>query len=216
MPGRPGGSLRAALPRHVRLRLWDRNRQTFFLARDRLGVKPLYYALLDDGTLLFGSELKVLMQHPGLDRRIDPHAVEEYFSLGYVAEPRTIFRGALKLQPAETLCIRRGEPIPAPRSYWDVRFSLDNHLSVGEACAELNERLRESVRLRMIADAPGRLPVRRRRLQRGGGHHGGPLRRPGEHLLDRLRRPGLQRVGLRPAGRRPLPDAPLRRDGQVR
>ena len=134
--------------------LWDRNRQTFFLARDRLGVKPLYYALLDDGTLLFGSELKVLMQHPGLDRRIDPHAVEEYFSLGYVAEPRTIFRGALKLQPAETLCIRRGEPIPAPRSYWDVRFSLDNHLSVGEACAELNERLRESVRLRMIADVP--------------------------------------------------------------
>jgi asparagine synthase (glutamine-hydrolysing) len=104
--------------------LWDRNRQTFFLARDRLGVKPLYYALLDDGTLVFGSELKVLMQHPGLDRRIDPHAVEEYFALGYVAEPRTIFRA--QAAAGETLCIRRGEPIPAPRSYWDVRFTLDN------------------------------------------------------------------------------------------
>mgnify|MGYP000010470948 FL=1 len=134
--------------------LWDRNRQTFFMARDRMGVKPLYYALLDDGTLVFGSELKVLMQHPGLDRRIDPHAVEEYFALGYVAEPRTIFQGARKLQPAETLCIRRGEPIPAPRSYWDVRFSLDNPMSVGDACAELTERLRESVRLRMISDVP--------------------------------------------------------------
>jgi len=134
--------------------LWDRNRQTFFIARDRLGVKPLHYALLDDGTLVFGSELKVLMQHPGIDRRIDPLAVEEYFSLGYVAEPRTIFKGARKLQPAESLCIRRGEPPPAPKTYWDVRFSLDNPLSLGEACAELTERLDESVRLRMIADVP--------------------------------------------------------------
>ncbi|WP_374243277.1 XrtA/PEP-CTERM system amidotransferase [Zoogloea sp.] len=134
--------------------LWDRNKQTFFIARDRLGVKPFYYAILDDGTLVFGSELKVLMQHPGLDRRIDPHAVEEYFALGYVAEPRTIFMGAKKLQPAETLCIRRGQPIPAPKTYWDVRFTLDNPLSLADATAELTERLRESVRLRMIADVP--------------------------------------------------------------
>nr|ANT95934.1 asparagine synthetase [Zoogloea resiniphila] len=134
--------------------LWDRNRQTFFMARDRLGVKPLYYALLDDGTLVFGSELKVLMQHPGLDRRIDPQAVEEYFAFGYVAEPRTIFRGARKLQPAETLCIRRGAPVPAPRTYWDVQFTLDNPLTQADASAELTERLRESVRLRMIAEVP--------------------------------------------------------------
>jgi asparagine synthase (glutamine-hydrolysing) len=134
--------------------LWDRNGDTFFLARDRLAVKPLFYALLPDGTLAFGSELKVLMQHPALDRRIDPHAVEEYFALGYVAEPRTIFVGANKLGPAETLCIRRGQPVPEPRSYWDVRFTLDNPLSLAEATAELNERLRESVRLRMIADVP--------------------------------------------------------------
>jgi asparagine synthase (glutamine-hydrolysing) len=60
--------------------LWDRNRQTFFMARDRMGVKPMYYAILDDGTLMFGSELKVLMQHPGLDRSMDPLAVEEYFA----------------------------------------------------------------------------------------------------------------------------------------
>src|ERR1700704_671229 len=69
--------------------LWDRNRSTLFLARDRLGVKPLHYALLPDGTFLFGSELKALLAHPAFVRDIDPHAVEEYFALGYVAEPRT-------------------------------------------------------------------------------------------------------------------------------
>ncbi|MCK0510735.1 XrtA/PEP-CTERM system amidotransferase [Aromatoleum buckelii] len=134
--------------------LWDRNRETLFLARDRLAVKPLFYALLPDGTFAFGSELKVLMQHPLLDRRIDAHAVEEYFALGYVAEPRTIFAGAKKLGAAETLCVRRGQPVPQPRCYWDVHFTLDNPLSLAEASAELTARLRESVRLRMIAEVP--------------------------------------------------------------
>src|SRR5512145_1697504 len=85
--------------------LWDRNRETLFLARDRLGVKPLYYALLPDGQLLFGSELKSLLAHGGLDLAIDPQAVEEYLALGYVPEPRTIFRAALKLPPATTLVV---------------------------------------------------------------------------------------------------------------
>ena len=71
--------------------LWDRNRETLFLARDRLGVKPLHYALLPDGTVLFGSELKSILAHGGIARDIDPRAIEEYFALGYVAEPRTIF-----------------------------------------------------------------------------------------------------------------------------
>lgn len=134
--------------------LWDRNRQTLFMARDRLGVKPLYYALLDDGTLLFGSELKSLLAHGGLRRDIDPLAVEEYFALGYVAEPRTIFRLAKKLPPAHTLAIRRGEPVGEPREYWDVRFTLDNPTSTEDACAELVHRLQESVKLRMIAEVP--------------------------------------------------------------
>ena len=134
--------------------LWDRNRQTFFMARDRLGVKPMYYALLDDGTLLFGSELKSILAHGGLRRDIDPLAVEEYFALGYVAEPRTIFKQAKKLPPAHTLCIRRGEPLGQPLEYWDVRFTLDNQVGQVEAQEELVRRLRESVRLRMIAEVP--------------------------------------------------------------
>ncbi|MFO7190204.1 MAG: asparagine synthetase B, partial [Pseudomonadota bacterium] len=110
--------------------LWDRRRESLFLARDRLGVKPLYYALLPDGLLLFGSELKALLAHGALARDIDPCAVEEYFALGYVAEPRTIFRGARKLPPAHTLLVRRGEALPEAREYWDVRFTLDNRIAL--------------------------------------------------------------------------------------
>ncbi|MDR2187950.1 MAG: amidotransferase 1, exosortase A system-associated [Azonexus sp.] len=134
--------------------LWDRNRQTLFLARDRLGVKPLFYALLDDGLLLFGSELKSLLAHGGLKRDIDPGAVEEYFALGYVAEPRSIFRQAQKLPPAHTLLLRRGEPVGSPRAYWDVRFSLDNRIDDEEACSELRHRLEASIKLRLISEVP--------------------------------------------------------------
>ncbi|HMW78920.1 MAG TPA: amidotransferase 1, exosortase A system-associated [Accumulibacter sp.] len=134
--------------------LWDRNRQTLFLARDRLAVKPLFYAHLADGLFLFGSELKSLLAHGGLPRDIDPLAVEEYFALGYVAEPRTIFCQARKLPPGHTLTLRRGQPPAEPKAYWDLRFSLHQPLALEEACDELNKRLRESVRLRMISEVP--------------------------------------------------------------
>jgi asparagine synthase (glutamine-hydrolysing) len=134
--------------------LWDRNRETLFLARDRLGVKPLFYALLDDGTFLFGSELKSLLAHGGLKREIDPCAVEEYFALGYVAEPRCIFRQAKKLPPAATLLVCRGQPPKTPKIYWDVRFTLDNPISDADAQAELTQRLEESIKLRMISEVP--------------------------------------------------------------
>jgi asparagine synthase (glutamine-hydrolysing) len=134
--------------------LWDKNKQCFFLARDRMGVKPMYYALLDDGWMAFGSELKSVLAHGGLDRTLDPLAVEEYFALGYVAEPRTVFKQALKLPPAHALLWRRGEPMPAPVPYWDVRFTLDNAISAEDACEELRHRLEESVKLRLIAEVP--------------------------------------------------------------
>jgi asparagine synthase (glutamine-hydrolysing) len=134
--------------------LWDKNKQTLFLARDRLAVKPMYYAHLDDGTFLFGSELKSLLAHGGLKRDMDPLAVEEYFSLGYVAEPRTIFKQAKKLPPAHTLTLRRGQLLAEPQEYWDVHFSLDSRIGAEEACVQLDEKLKESVRLRMIAEVP--------------------------------------------------------------
>ncbi len=134
--------------------LWDRNRETLFLARDRLGVKPLHYALLPDGMVLFGSELKSILAHGGLGRDLDAHAIEEYFALGYVPEPRTIFAAAKKLPPAHTLTIRRGANLPAPVEYWNPAFSLDNPITLRDAEAELVERLKESVRLRMISEVP--------------------------------------------------------------
>ena len=134
--------------------LWDRNRQTLFMARDRLGVKPLHYAVLDNGQLLFGSELKSLLAHGGMRRDLDPLAVEEYFALGYVAEPRTVFAQARKLPPAHTLVWRRGQAAPVINEFWDPRFTGSNPIAADEACHELNARLRESVRLRMIAEVP--------------------------------------------------------------
>jgi len=134
--------------------LWDERRQALFLARDRLGVKPLFYAALPDGTWVFGSELKSLLVHGGLKREIDPRSVDDYFTLGYVPEPRTIFTSAHKLAPGHTLLLRRGQPAAAPRRYWDVRFSGDSAISDDDAQHELVNRLRESVRLRMISEVP--------------------------------------------------------------
>jgi asparagine synthase (glutamine-hydrolysing) len=135
--------------------IWDRRQQTLFLARDRMGVKPLHYALLGDGTLVFGSELKVITAHPGFTRTMDPRAVEDYFALGYVPDPRCIYAGAHKLPAGHTLTWRRGQSqMPQPQAYWDVHFTLDNRISAQDAQAELRERVKASVRLRMIADVP--------------------------------------------------------------
>ena len=134
--------------------LWDEKQQTAFMARDRLGVKPLYYACLPDGYLIAGSELKSLLAHGALARTIDPCAVEEYFALGYVPEPRTIFSSAAKLSAGHSLTVRRGAPVPAPREYWDVTFNASSTLSAEQAADELVERLKESVRLRMISEVP--------------------------------------------------------------
>jgi asparagine synthase (glutamine-hydrolysing) len=134
--------------------LWDRNRDTLFLARDRLGVKPLYYARLGDGTLIFGSELKSLMVHPGFKREIEPRAVEDYLAYGYVPDPHTIFATASKLPPGCTLTVRRGRAFPEPREYWDIPFQPRSALSPDEAQGQLIERLRDAVDSRMIADVP--------------------------------------------------------------
>jgi asparagine synthase (glutamine-hydrolysing) len=136
--------------------VWDEAGQTLFLARDRFGEKPVYYTLLEDGQFLFGSELKALLVHPGLRRDIDPCAVSDYFSYGYVPDPRTIYRGVAKLPPAHTLTLRREKPVPAPREYWNVVFQPrpGPAASEHEICAELSERLGRAVGLRMVADVP--------------------------------------------------------------
>lgn len=134
--------------------LWDRNQEVLFLARDRLGIKPLYYSLLKDGTFIFASELKGLLIHPNFIRDMDPHAIEDYFAYGYVPEPKTIFRQAHKLSPAHTLKLSSGKGMPRPRPYWDVPFTPHGPISLEEAQEELIVRLRESVRIHLMAEVP--------------------------------------------------------------
>jgi len=134
--------------------IWDRPNQTLFMARDRLGIKPMHYALLDDGMFAFGSELKSILCLPNLAREIDPLAVEDYFAYGYVPEPRTIFSGARKLLPGHTLTLRVGQPMPKSKQFWDVPFTAHAPMSEREMEEELVVRLREAVQSHLISDVP--------------------------------------------------------------
>ncbi len=136
--------------------LWDRNRETLFIARDRLGVKPLYYAELDDGELIFGSELKTLLLHPLLKRDLDPEAIEDYFCFGYVPDPKTIFTRVKKLAPGWCLLTKRGERKLRLRKYWDLDPQAREAASADAAAvhSELRERLKAAVKLRLVSDVP--------------------------------------------------------------
>ncbi len=134
--------------------IWDRNLQTLFLARDRLGVKPLYYAKLASGQFIFGSELKSLKEHPELPRTLDPTAIEDYFGFGYVPDPKTIYKNVYKLEPGYCLTLKRGANIYQPRQYWDVHFAPQTQQDERAVADELIERLREAVKIRMVADVP--------------------------------------------------------------
>ena len=134
--------------------IWDRNHRTLFLARDRMGIKPLHYALLPDGRLLFASEIKSLLACDALSREIEPRAVEDYFSYGYVPDPRSIFRNVHKLEPGYTLTVRTGQQELLPRQYWDIPFVSNGVLDEAEAQESLIERLREAVNIRLISEVP--------------------------------------------------------------
>ena len=134
--------------------LYDPAADTLHLVRDRLGVKPLFTAALPDGALIFASELKGLLAHPLLRRAPSVQAVEDYLALGYVPDDASIVEGVRKLPAGAMLSIRRGRPVPAPRIWWDVAFTGDARGSADALGEELIDRMREAVRLRMVADVP--------------------------------------------------------------
>ena len=134
--------------------LWDEARETLFLARDRLGIKPLYYADLGDGRLVFGSELKALLAHPALGRDLDPSAVEDYFAYGYVPDPKCIYAAVRKLAPGHVLTRTRGAPATAPRAYWDLPAFRPGTMGFDEAAEALTPLLEEAVRVRLISEVP--------------------------------------------------------------
>ena len=134
--------------------IYDLEDRTLFLARDRLGVKPLFYAPLSDGSLAFASELKGLLANPLLRREIDPLAIEDYMTWGYVPDHRSILAGVYKLPAGHTLLLRHGTPLPAPVQYWDVSFAERRKGRARDLEAELLHLLRQAVTSRMVADVP--------------------------------------------------------------
>jgi asparagine synthase (glutamine-hydrolysing) len=132
--------------------LWDAREQTLVLARDPFGKKPLHYAALPDGTLAFGSEIKALLRVADIGRELDPSAIEDFLTYGYVPDPKTIYAAIRKLAPGHVLLARRGRPI-AIRRYW----SLLDAISANDAPASdaaLVERLAGAVRSRLVSDVP--------------------------------------------------------------
>jgi asparagine synthase (glutamine-hydrolysing) len=134
--------------------IYDREARTLFLARDRLGVKPLFLAHLADGSLIFASELKGLLAHPSLRREIDPLAVEDYLAWGYVPDHRCIVKGVTKLAAGHSLLLEHGKPMPTQRQWWDVSFENRHKGSLADLDAELLHLMRQSVTSRMVSDVP--------------------------------------------------------------
>ena len=134
--------------------LYDKRRKELLLARDRMGVKPLFMAQLSDGSMAFASELKGLLAHPLLRREADPMAVEDYMAWGYVPDHRSILKGVEKLPAGHFRVLKHGTPAPAPRQWWDVSFADRQKGSTKDLSAELMHHLREGVTSRMVSDVP--------------------------------------------------------------
>ena len=135
------------------LAIWDAPRQTLLLARDRLGQKPLLYR--HDGLrLVFASELKALLALPEGDfpRRVDPLAIDQYLTFGYVPAPRTILEGTSKLPPGHFAVWREGAL--RIESYWNPDWNLERKRSIEDDVLELRSTLSDAVREQMIADVP--------------------------------------------------------------
>jgi asparagine synthase (glutamine-hydrolysing) len=134
--------------------LYDLRTRALLLARDRLGVKPLFTATLGDGSVIFGSELKQLLAHPGLAREIDPLAVEDFMAWGYVPDTRSILKGVEKLPAGHYRLLRHGAPPPPPVQWWDISFADRAGGSAEALGEELLHHLHEAVTSRMTADVP--------------------------------------------------------------
>jgi asparagine synthase (glutamine-hydrolysing) len=132
--------------------IWDERRKTLFLARDRVGIKPLYY-YLTSGSLIFGSEIKAILADPSVRREIAPEIIDRFLTFGYVPGEDTLLKGIHKLAPASYLLLKDGKP--EVRQYWDLQFSKPSHRpSLKDAEQRLVELLSEAVDLHMIADVP--------------------------------------------------------------
>ncbi len=131
--------------------IWDRSKDALFLARDRFGKKPLYYAAFDN-QFIFGSELKCLLKHPAVKKEIDLSSLSKYLAYEYVPSPYSIFKYIYKLEAGSKLLLKNGEYKVG--RWWDIDFEQRPSFDLKAAERELVERLKESVRKRLISDVP--------------------------------------------------------------
>lgn len=128
----------------------DQKKQTLFLARDRLGIKPLYY-YLDAGKFVFGSELKSILQVENVSREIDLQALDMFMTFEYIPSPYSIFKGIRKLPPGHSLTLRNGKI--NIQKYWELQFD-EQERDEGDVCEQLVELLQDAVKIRLMSDVP--------------------------------------------------------------
>ena len=133
--------------------IWDRTRRRLVLARDRVGIKPLYIHR-DAEKLVFGSELKAILAHPGVGRRLNPAALEDYLTFGMVPGKATIFEQIEKLRPAHVVTATAHELDAKPRRYWRLHMEPDHKPTAEEWQEAIRAKIDETVRLHLIADVP--------------------------------------------------------------
>ena len=135
--------------------LWDINNQRLFLARDRLGIKPLFYSLGKDQTIYFGSEQKSILVANGIEREVNPEAFRDLFTFGFELTPRTFFRHIHQIPPGHYLLYKCGQI--SVKQYWDLSFpekDFRKHYSEDFWAEVLLDKLKEVVRLHMRSDVP--------------------------------------------------------------
>lgn len=131
--------------------VWDEKKKSLFLARDRLGIKPLYYTA-ENSMFLFGSELKAILASKMVKKQLNIQALSDYFSLGYVPAPKSIFQNVFKLPAGYFMEVTAGHV--SLQQYWDISFHADDSRSMTDLCDRLVHELKEAVRIRLISDVP--------------------------------------------------------------
>ena len=133
--------------------IWDKREESLFIARDRVGKKPLFYSLTEKENFVFGSELKVLLAHGEIEKKIDYAALDAYLTFGYVPEEFCIFKNVKKLAPAHYLIFKDGKI--TTEKYWDFKYEKITEIkSEAEYVESLRELIRESVKVRLISEVP--------------------------------------------------------------
>ncbi len=133
--------------------IWDARRRELMLARDHLGQKPLFI-YRDHEKIVFGSELKAILAHPNIQRSIDPFAVEDYLTFGFIPGSRSIFQSVSKLPAAHRLRVSASEFQVSPKRYWQLSFDREDRLPVEQWQERIDSALKESVRAHLVADVP--------------------------------------------------------------